>query len=80
MRAFLTAITCCLLMGCGGADIGEDCEDVGSGDECVSEAICTNEEGDAARCREVCDSDDTCPAMHHCNGVSGTSTKSCQPD
>ena len=80
MRTFLITITFGLMLGCGGADIGEDCDDVGSGDECVSNAVCTNEADGASRCREVCEDDDTCPAMHHCNGVSGTSTKSCQPD
>ena len=64
----------------GGADIGQECDTAGSTDQCVGGAICTNEEADINRCREICDDDLDCPAMHSCNGVSGSSTKSCQPD
>jgi hypothetical protein len=64
---------------CGGADIGEECDGVGSEDDCVGGAICTNS-GDTAVCREICDDHPDCPVGHSCNGVSGTSTKSCQPD
>ena len=87
MNALRHAVGCAALMAatlltthCGGADIGEDCEGVGSSDDCVSGAICTNEEGDAQRCRDICDDDLDCPDAHGCNGVSGSSTKSCQPD
>ena len=68
------------LVACGGADIGEECDTAGSTDECIAMAVCTNEEADINRCREICDSDADCPAAHTCNGVSSTSTKSCQPD
>ena len=71
---------CALLGACGGAEIGESCEGVGSGDDCVDHAICTNEEGDALRCRAVCKETEECPPAHSCNGVSSTSIKSCQPD
>lgn len=67
-----------LLGGCA-SDIGEECEDTGSSDECVDGAICTNEEGGPV-CREVCDADEDCASDEHCNGVAGTNIKSCQPD
>ena len=67
-------------VGCGGADIGEPCEEVGSGAECVAMAICTNDDGDTAFCRQVCEEHEDCPMGESCNGVSGTSLKSCQPD
>jgi len=67
------------LGACGGADIGEACDTAGSADECVGGAICTNE-ADGNYCRETCADTADCPAMHSCNGVSGSSTKSCQPD
>jgi hypothetical protein len=65
---------------CGGADIGESCDDVGSTDECVDDAICTNESDDHAACRALCEEQADCPADHGCNGISGSSRKSCQPD
>lgn len=65
---------------CGGTEIGEDCDDVGSADECVDNAVCTNEEGDSSSCRQTCAEHEDCPADHSCNGISGTSAKSCQPD
>ena len=68
-----------LLSACGGADVGESCDEVGSSDECVDGAICTNE-GDAAKvCRLSCRSQDDCPSDHDCNGISNSSEKSCQP-
>ena len=62
------------------SEIGESCDSVASTDECVEDAICTNEEDDTAVCRLICEDQEDCPADHSCNGVSGTSTKSCQPD
>ena len=69
-----------VLVACGGADLGEDCDDVGRTGECVSMAVCTNESGDRSVCREICEEHEDCPMGYSCNGVSGTSTKSCQPD
>jgi hypothetical protein len=43
-------------------------------------AICTNDDGDTAFCRQICDEHEDCPTGESCNGVSGSSTKSCQPD
>jgi hypothetical protein len=68
-----------VLSACGGAEIGESCDDVGSTDECVDGAVCTNEDR-GARCRSLCEEQNDCPADHSCNGISGTSRKSCQPD
>ena len=64
---------------CGGAEIGEPCDDVGSGDECVDGAVCTNESGDALVCRLACNEQEDCPEGHDCNGVSNTNVKTCQP-
>lgn len=68
-----------VLGACGGADIGESCDTPGSTDECVSDAICTNESAGGV-CRQICDNHGDCPDAHSCNGVSGSSIKSCQPD
>jgi hypothetical protein len=85
MRTTITttcaAVLALLAAGCGGAEIGEDCDTAGSADECVDGAICTNESsGGGAVCRETCDAHEDCPDGHSCNGVSGSSQKSCQPD
>jgi hypothetical protein len=66
-------------LGCGGAELGESCDDSGSTDECVDDAVCTNEDQGAA-CRALCAEQVDCPDGYTCNGVSGTSQKSCQPD
>ena len=66
------------MLACGGAEIGEACDEVGSGDECVDGALCTNG-GEGATCRQTCEEQEQCPEGHDCNGVSGTSTKTCQP-
>jgi len=83
----LIALLRCLAVGlllwssaCGGAEIGEDCDDEGSTDECVDGAVCTNESGDNAVCRRSCEEHEDCPENHDCNGVSQTSLKSCQPE
>jgi hypothetical protein len=66
-------------LGCGDAEIGEECEGVGSTEDCEDGAICTNEETGAV-CRALCADTTQCPPAHTCNGVSGTNLKSCQPD
>jgi hypothetical protein len=81
LRPLLTAlIFAAALVGCGSPEIGEACDTGGSLDECVDNAVCTNESGDANTCRLICDTHDDCPANFSCNGVTGGSTKSCQPD
>jgi hypothetical protein len=67
------------LTACGGADIGESCDEKGSTDECVDNAVCTNED-DGSACRKLCKDKADCPEGEDCNGVSNTSLKSCQPD
>jgi hypothetical protein len=80
MRSFLNlALVVSLLVGCGSAKIGEGCDEIGQSDECEDGAICTNEASGGV-CRAVCAGTEGCAAGHTCNGVSGTSVKSCQPD
>jgi hypothetical protein len=67
------------LLGCGGAEVGESCDDAGSTDDCEDGAICTNEDQGAV-CRLLCKETAECPPAHSCNGVSGSNLKSCQPD
>ena len=74
---FVTGIP--FALGCGASDVGEECDGVGSSDDCEDGAICTNE-GTGAVCRWLCKETVDCPAGHSCNGVAGTNLKSCQPD
>jgi hypothetical protein len=76
----LAFILVTLLGACGGAEIGESCDDVGSTDECVDDAVCTNEADGNNACRQLCKEQTDCPGGHGCNGISGSSLKSCQPD
>ncbi len=81
-RAFLgwlAVAVSVLMLACGGSEVGEECDEAGSTDECEDGAVCTNEESGAV-CRLLCKDTMECPAQHACNGVSGTSLKSCQPD
>jgi hypothetical protein len=68
-----------LCVACGRADTGESCDKVGDTDECVDEAICTNESNGSQTCRKRCTEDTQCASSEQCNGVSGTNIKSCQP-
>ena len=82
-RSLRHGLVFCLLMlaaACGGADIGESCDEPGSTDECVDDAVCTNEDGDRSACRALCDEHEDGPDSHSCNGISNSSLKSCQPD
>ncbi|MBK8169514.1 MAG: hypothetical protein IPK60_04120 [Sandaracinaceae bacterium] len=78
--ATLTVLICVSIVGCGHSEIGEECDAVGSTNVCVEGAICTNEADGAASCRKVCVTQEDCGATESCNGVSGASIKSCQPD
>jgi hypothetical protein len=66
-------------VACGDADIGEECDDAGETDECVDGAVCTND-GEGSVCRALCLEQEDCPNDEACNGIEGTSLKSCQPD
>lgn len=73
------ALGCAFLTtACGGPEVGEECDEVGSSTECEDGAVCTNH-GDEAVCRSRCAEQDDCPPGFACNGVSGTNVKSCQP-
>lgn len=79
MRALLLCVTLGLL-GCGASEIGEECDTPNDVDECVDGAVCTNEADGVNRCRKECRDMPDCPTGTSCNGISGGSRKSCQPD
>ncbi len=61
----------------GGAGIGEPCQNVGSGDECVTHAVCTDEPTGNV-CAEICLEDRDCPSGYFCDSVPGSSDQTCQ--
>jgi hypothetical protein len=58
--------------------IGGACSNAGKADECVDGAICSNASS-GATCRKICSEQAQCAATESCSGISGTTTKSCQP-
>ncbi len=58
--------------------VGGACKDAGKTDECVSGAVCTNDSG-GNYCRKTCTDQAQCATTESCNGVTGSSIKSCQP-
>jgi hypothetical protein len=68
-----------LVTACGDPEVGEECEEVGSASECEDGAVCTNTGGERI-CRARCTEQEQCPPGYACNGVSGTNSKSCQPE
>jgi hypothetical protein len=79
LKSVMLVLASVLLVACGSAEVGEECDDAGETDECEDDAICTNEDSGAV-CRWLCDETSMCAAGHTCNGVSGSNLKSCQPD
>ncbi len=78
VTGLLFALTFALCLACsGGADIGQACDNVGSADECVTNAICTDEPGGNV-CAEICREDTDCPASQFCDSVPGSSEDTCQ--
>lgn len=70
---------CALLSGCADVgELGEACTTRGSEGECVSGTICSKDEADNVKCLLVCVEKEDCPVEFNCNGVSGSSIKSCQ--
>ncbi len=70
-----------LIAACSGrGDVGESCKTGGSTDECVSGSICSKTISGAQTCQKVCVDQKDCPTGTTCNGVTGSSTKSCRPD
>jgi hypothetical protein len=66
-------------LGCGGeSSLGESCDTSGSLDECESGTICTMLNGNKT-CYKICVDQTDCPAGWNCNGVPGSTIKSCQP-
>lgn len=80
MTRVILALSFLFIASCGKADLGESCDGVGSGENCVDNAVCTNASNGAAYCRQICTAQADCPTGYSCNGISGVSTKSCQPD
>jgi hypothetical protein len=82
MNRALGLVTLLFALGCGSdpAPIGSACSTASSFDECVTGAVCTNGPDNSFTCRKICVGQEDCnQATENCNGISGSSTKSCQP-
>ena len=81
----LWAAAACLLglgAACGGASMGEQCETSGAtSDECEDGLVCAkaSDVAEVLTCQKLCTADADCQATEQCNGVTGTSLKSCRP-
>lgn len=74
---FLLLSTLALAACSGGAGIGQACGSVGSPDECVANAVCTDEP-DGNVCREICMQDTDCDPAYFCDSVPGSADQTCQ--
>jgi hypothetical protein len=80
MRLLVALFLMLLLAACGGeGGLGDSCDTPSSEGECEAGTICTNMSGNENRCRKLCTEQAECAALENCNGVSGSSLKSCQP-
>ncbi len=81
MKHIVLFLSAAFAIGCASEGaIGDSCGTAGkTTDECVSGAICTNSSGGKNACRKICTEQKDCATNEACNGVSGSSTKSCQP-
>jgi len=77
----LSGLLLSTLLACGGkAEVGEKCDTAGATTECADGAICTNDSGGGTfTCRKTCTEQAQCASGENCNGISGSSAKSCQP-
>lgn len=77
LRTVSLAALLLLGLACGKAEIGESCDDSGSQEECVENAVCDTE-GAGSFCLKVCQDDTQCDAATEaCTGVSGSNLKAC---
>lgn len=70
-------------LSCGSdGELGETCDTRGSTEQCAVDLVCTRDEkltgNETPVCLKQCDDQSQCAADEDCNGVSNTSTKSCQ--
>lgn len=80
MRTALAAIlAACALTACASdGKAGDVCNKAGSTDGCESGTICSNDSG-GNYCRKTCTDQAQCSATESCGGISGSTTKACQP-
>lgn len=77
----LAMVACIALAAACASDgaVGDACDKAGTADGCESGAICANDANGNNYCRKTCTDQAQCSAVESCNGISGSSTKACQP-
>ncbi len=80
MKRALTLFVVALLSGCASEGAaGDACDKAGVTDGCESGTICANDSNGLNYCRKTCTDQAQCTATESCSGITGTSTKACQP-
>jgi hypothetical protein len=68
----------CLLSAPGGF-CTKGCAEAGKTTDCAGNTVCSGFGGTDQVCANICTADTSCRTGYACNGLPGTSTKSCQP-
>lgn len=80
MSRILSVLVFAVLAGCASEGAaGDACDKAGVTDGCESGTICANDANGNNYCRKTCADQAQCSATESCNGITGTSTKACQP-
>jgi hypothetical protein len=84
MRKVLNSVIAGLLLGlaaCGGGGVikaGEECQTVGSTEECNDGAICGEDKG-ITMCLKLCNDNSQCAAdLEECGGIAGSMMRGCK--
>jgi hypothetical protein len=68
----------CLLAAPGGS-CTKGCAEVGKTTDCPANTVCSRFGSADQVCANICTADGACRVDYACQGLAGTSTKSCQP-
>ena len=82
MRKVLSSVIagmCLMLAACGGGVIkaSEECQTVGSTEECNDGAICGEDKG-VTMCLKVCNDNSQCADVEECGGIAGSMMRGCK--
>lgn len=66
-----------VLASCGGGKLGDSCSSAGTTSGCGDGLVCTGGSS-SATCARLCTTDADCDAGQNCNGITGSTLKSCQ--
>lgn len=79
MRAVILGMLVALAACASEGAAGDPCDKAGVTDGCEAGTICANDASGKNYCRKTCTDQAQCSATESCSGITGTSTKACQP-